>query len=134
MQRDVKLDQQKLLARHLTPADIHKALGQAKSRVARRATRRSRSTDWMVQTNAQPLQIEDFNDIPIKREGNAFIYMRDVADVRLAGPPQTNAVLVDGQQAVIIVVMKSSEASTLDVVDGIKKIDPAHSEKSCPRA
>ena len=81
-------------------------------------------TDWMVQTNAIPLQVEDFNDIPIKREGNAFIYLRDVADVQLAGPPQTNAVLVDGQQAVIIVVMKSSEASTLEVVDGIKETIP----------
>ena len=44
------------------------------------------------------------------------IHLRDVSVTRLAGRVQTNAVLVDGQQAVIIVVMKSSEASTLDVV------------------
>jgi len=70
------------------------------------------------------MQVEDFNNIPIKREKNAYIYMRDVADVRLAGPPQTNSVLVDGKQAVMIVVMKSGEASTLDVVDGVKKAIP----------
>jgi multidrug efflux pump subunit AcrB len=43
---------------------------------------------------------------------------------RLAGRVQTNAVIVEGQQAVIIVVMKSSEASTLEVVQGIKDLIP----------
>lgn len=70
------------------------------------------------------MKIEDFDEIPIKRDGNAFIHLRDVATTRLAGRVQTNAVLVEGQQAVIIVVMKSSEASTLEVVDGIKDIIP----------
>ena len=107
----VSLDQQKLLARHLTAADIHKAFGN-QNIVLPAGDQKIKGTDWMVQTNAMPLQVEDFNNIPIKRDGNAFIYMRDVADVTLAGPPQTNAVLVDGQQSVILVVMKSGEAST----------------------
>jgi multidrug efflux pump subunit AcrB len=119
----VSLDQQKLLARQLTAADIHKAFG-SQNIVLPAGDQKIKATDWMVQTNATPMQVEDFNNIPIKREGNAYIYMRDVADVRLAGPPQTNAVLVDGKQAVMIVVMKSGEASTLDVVDGIKKAIP----------
>ena len=37
---------------------------------------------------------------------------------------QKNAVVVEGEQAVIIVVMKSSEASTLEVVEGIKEMIP----------
>ena len=119
----VSLDQQKLLARNLTASDIHKAFG-SQNIVLPAGDQKIKATDWMVQTNATPMQVEDFNNIPIKREGNAYIYMRDVADVRLAGPPQTNAVLVDGKQAVMIVVMKSGEASTLDVVDGIKKAIP----------
>jgi multidrug efflux pump subunit AcrB len=119
----VSLDQQKLLARQLTASDIHKAFG-SQNIVLPAGDQKIKATDWMVQTNATPMQVEDFNNIPIKREGNAYIYMRDVADVRLAGPPQTNSVLVDGKQAVMIVVMKSGEASTLDVVDGIKKAIP----------
>ncbi len=119
----VSLDQQKLLARHLTAVDVHKAFGR-QNIVLPAGDQKINATDWMVQTNATPLQVEDFNNIPIKREDNAYIYMRDVADVRLAGPPQTNAVLVDGKQAVMIVVMKSGEASTLDVVDGIKNALP----------
>ena len=119
----VSLDQQKLMARHLTAADVHNALGQ-QSIVLPAGDMKLRATDWLVQTNATPLQVEAFNNIPIKRVGNATIYMRDVADVRLGGPPQINAVLVDGKQSVLIVVMKSGEASTLEVVDGIKKAIP----------
>jgi multidrug efflux pump subunit AcrB len=123
MQVMINLDQQKLLARHLTPADIHQALDR-QNLVLPGGDLKIKSTDWIVLTNAQPLKIEDFDDIPIKKEGNAWIHLRDVSVTRLAGRVQTNAVVVDGQQAVIIVVMKSSEASTLEVVQGIKDIIP----------
>jgi len=123
MQIMVNLDQQKLLARHLTPKDVHEALGK-QNLVLPGGDLKVKQTDWIVLTNASPLRVEDFNDIPLKREGNAFVHLRDVADVRLAGRVQTNSVLVDGKQAVIIVVMKSSEASTLEVVDGIKAMIP----------
>jgi multidrug efflux pump subunit AcrB len=42
----------------------------------------------------------------------------------LAGPPQLNAVLVKGKQAVILVVMKDGESSTLSVVSGVKEAIP----------
>jgi multidrug efflux pump subunit AcrB len=119
----VSLNQQKLLSRHLTAADVHAAL-KKQAVVLPAGDQKIKSIDWMVQTNASPLRVDDFNDIPIKRVGNTMVYLKDVADARLAGPPQTNSVLVDGKQAVNIVVMKSGEASTLEVVDGIKKAIP----------
>ncbi|MGE3903506.1 MAG: efflux RND transporter permease subunit [Nitrospiraceae bacterium] len=123
MQVMVNLDQQKMLARHLTPSDIHDVLMQ-QYLVLPSGDIKIKPTDWIVLTNASPLKIEDFANIPIKREGNAYIYLRDVATVRLMGRVQQNAVLVKGKQTVIIVAMKSTEASTLDVVDGIKKMIP----------
>lgn len=119
----VNLDQQKLLARHLTPADIHENLMQ-QYLVLPAGDIKIKSTDWIVQTNASPMKIDHFGDIPVKREGNAFVYLRDVATVQLMGRVQQNAVLVKGKQTVIIVAMKSTEASTLDVVDGIKQMIP----------
>ncbi|SHM18037.1 Multidrug efflux pump subunit AcrB [Nitrosospira sp. Nsp11] len=128
----VSLDQDKMLARNVSPTDVHAAFDR-QNIVLPAGDMKIKQTDWMVQTNAMPPEIPEFNDIPIKREGNSFVFLRDVADVQLAGPPQTNSVIVDGKQAVIIVVMKSGEASTLDVVDGIratlpriKEIVPSH--------
>ena len=126
----VSLDQQKLLARNLTAADVHNALN-AQSIVLPAGDQKVKGTDWMVQTNASPLRMEEFANIPIKRDEKSTVYLRDVADASLSGPPQTNAVLVNGKQAVSIVVMKSGEASTLEVVDGIKKAIPKI-ERSLP--
>lgn len=123
MQVMVNLDPQKMLARHLTPSDIHDVL-MKQYRVLPTGDIKIKTTDWIVQTNASPMKIGEFADIPIKREGNAFVYLRDVASVRLMGRVQQNAVLVKGKQVVIMVVMKSTEASTLEVVDGIKKMIP----------
>ncbi len=123
MQVMVNLDQQQLLARHITPADVHEVLRQ-QYLILPSGDVKIKQTDWIVQTNASPMKIEDFENIPIKREGNAFVYMRDLGTVRLMGQVQQNAVLVEGKQTVIIVVMKSTEASTLDVVDGIKQMIP----------
>ncbi|SEK32861.1 efflux RND transporter permease subunit [Nitrosovibrio tenuis] len=119
----VSLDQNKMLARNISPTDVHAAFDR-QNMVLPAGDMKIKQTDWMVQTNAMPPEIPEFNDIPIKREGNSFVFLRDVADVQLAGPPQTNSVMVDGKQAVIIVVMKSGEASTLDVVDGIRATLP----------
>lgn len=128
----VSLDKDKMLARNVSPTDIHAAFDR-QNIVLPAGDMKIKQTDWMVQTNAMPPDIDEFNSIPIKREGNSFVFLRDVADVQLAGPPQTNSVMVDGKQAVIIVVMKSGEASTLDVVNGIraalpriKEIVPSH--------
>jgi multidrug efflux pump subunit AcrB len=128
----VSLDQDKMLARNISPTDVHAAFDR-QNLVLPAGDMKIKQTDWMVQTNAMPPEIPEFNDIPIKRVGNSFVFLRDVADVQLAGPPQTNSVMVDGKQAVIIVVMKGGEASTLDVVDGIratlpriKEIVPSH--------
>jgi multidrug efflux pump subunit AcrB len=112
-----------MLARNISPTDVHAAFDR-QNMVLPAGDMKIKQTDWMVQTNAMPPEIPEFNDIPIKREGNSFVFLRDVADVQLAGPPQTNSVIVDGKQAVIIVVMKSGEASTLDVVDGIRATLP----------
>jgi multidrug efflux pump subunit AcrB len=123
MQVMVNLDQQKLLARRLTPADIHDIL-MKQYLVLPSGDVKIKATDWIVLTNASPMRIEEFGNIPIKREGNAFVYLRDIATVRLMGRVQQNAVLVKGKQRVIIVAMKSTEASTVAVVDGIKNMLP----------
>ena len=125
MQVMINLDQQKLLARQLTPKSVHDAL-MKQYLVLPSGDVKIKSTDWIVQTNASPMKVEDFGNIPVKRDEitNAYVFLRDVGTVQLMGRVQQNAVLVKGKQIVIIVVMKSTEASTLEVVDGIKMMIP----------
>ncbi|GBQ63973.1 multidrug efflux pump acriflavin resistance protein AcrB/AcrD/AcrF [Ameyamaea chiangmaiensis NBRC 103196] len=117
------LDQTQLQAHHLSTMDVQNVLD-SQNIVRPAGDQKIGPTDWMVQTNSQPRTMEELNNIPIKRVGNSVVYMHDLGHVYRGGHPQTNLVLVKGRQAVIMVVMKSGEASTLDVVSGVKALMP----------
>jgi multidrug efflux pump subunit AcrB len=74
--------------------------------------------------NAAPQTIADLNRIPIKTIGDTTIYMKDVAWVRDGFPPQTNIVRVNGQRSVLLTIQKAGDASTLNVISGIKSLLP----------
>jgi multidrug efflux pump subunit AcrB len=74
--------------------------------------------------NAAPQTIADLNRIPIKTIGGTTIYVKDVAWVRDGFPPQTNIVRVNGQRSVLLTIQKAGDASTLDVISGIKTLLP----------
>jgi len=74
--------------------------------------------------NAAPQTISDLNRIPIKTVGGTTIYVKDVAWVRDGFPPQTNIVRVNGQRSVLLTIQKAGDASTLDVISGIKSLLP----------
>src|SRR5712675_1052635 len=74
--------------------------------------------------NAAPQTIADLNRIPIKTIGGTTIYIKDVAWVRDGFPPQTNIVRVNGQRSVLLTIQKAGNASTLNVISGIKALLP----------
>src|SRR5438034_5097176 len=80
--------------------------------------------EYDVDLNGAPRTVQELNDLPVKQVGNSTIYLRDVAHVREGFAPQTNVVRHDGLRGVLITVIKAGSASTLDVVNGIRKILP----------
>ncbi len=120
---EVDLDQSKLLAHGLTATDVGRALA-TQNVVLPAGDQKIGAIDYLVETNATPLAVASFNDLPIRQVGDAVVYLRDVAWVHRGGPPQQNMVLVHGQQSVLIEVLKTGDASTLAVVGGIKAVLP----------
>lgn len=76
---------------------------------------------YNVRLNNAPNSIAALNDLPVKVVEGATIYLRDVAYVRDGSAPQTNVVHVDGQRSALITILRNGSASTLSIVDGIKK-------------
>ena len=74
--------------------------------------------------NASPKTVAELNDLPIKMAGNTPIYVRDVATVSDSFSPQTNIVRLDGERGALISVLKQGNASTLDVVEGVRNLLP----------
>jgi multidrug efflux pump subunit AcrB len=116
---EVDLDQQKLLALGLSAQDVSRALAQ-QDIVLPAGDQKNGAIDFLVQTNAQPVNVATFNSLPIKKVVTAVVTVGDVAHVYLGWQPQTNAVLVHGHQAVLLEVLKAGDASTLAIVAGVK--------------
>jgi multidrug efflux pump subunit AcrB len=115
----VDLDQQKLLAHGLSAQDVAHALAQ-QNIVLPAGDQKIGALDFLVVTNASPVDVASFDALPIKQVGNTVVTVGEVAHVYLGGPPQTNSVLVGGHQAVLLEVLKAGDASTLAVVSGVK--------------
>src|SRR5208283_3799570 len=78
--------------------------------------------EYQVETNSSPRFIDTLNNLPIKAINGAVVYIRDVAHVRDGYPPQTNIVRVNGRRGVIMNVLKTGTASTLDIIRNIREI------------
>jgi multidrug efflux pump subunit AcrB len=116
----VDLDPAALQAKGLTPSDVVTAFS-AQNLIAPSGTMKIDRFEYAVETNSAPLSIDDLNNLPIKQVGGATIYVRDVAHVRDGNPPQTNIVRVDGHRAVVMSIMKTGSASTLDIISGVRE-------------
>src|SRR6201994_4907914 len=120
----VDLNYQKLQALNMTPSDVVNAMG-AQNIILPSGTMKMGPFEYQVDLNSSPQTIEELNALPIKSLPNGTtVYVRDVANVRNGFIPQTNVVRFDGSRAAMLDVQKIGAASTLDIVDGVKKILP----------
>lgn len=79
----------------------------------------------VVPTNALVKDIRDLGSIPIRTNQGPPVYVRDIATVEDATDLQTGYALVNGRRAVYILATKRAEASTMSVIEEIKKALPA---------
>ena len=80
--------------------------------------------EYNVRLNSSPELIEGLNDLPIKQVKGATVYMRDVAHVRDGYAVQQNIVAENRVRAALLTVLKSAEASTLDIISRVKETLP----------
>jgi multidrug efflux pump subunit AcrB len=116
----VDIDPDKLLSRGLTPLDIVNAVN-TQNLTLPSGTAKIGNTQYTVKTNATPATIDDLNKMPVKFTNGATILLKDVAEVRDGSLVQQNIVREDGRRSVLLSVIKNGNASTLAVVNGVKK-------------
>ncbi len=119
-QVQVDLNLQALQSKGMAPADVVSTIA-TQNLILPSGTMKVSGFEYQVETNSAPSTIQGLNDLPIKSVNGNMVYIHDVAHVRDGFPPQTNIVRVDGQRASLLSVIKTGEASTLDIVAGIRK-------------
>jgi multidrug efflux pump subunit AcrB len=120
----VDLNPGALFGKGLSATDVSNALG-LQNLILPTGTVRVGTREYLIQLNSSPDLVSGLNDVPIKTVNGAPIYMRDVAQVRDGYQVQTNIVRTDGKRSSLLTVLRHGGASTLAVVDGLKKLMPA---------
>jgi multidrug efflux pump subunit AcrB len=119
----VDLDLTALKARGMTPQDVVNAVG-AQSLILPGGTAKVGGLEYDVEVNTSPLALEELNELPVKTVGNTVIRLKEVAQARDGSQPQQNIVRHDGTRGVLLTILKSGMASTLSVVEDVKKMMP----------
>jgi multidrug efflux pump subunit AcrB len=119
----VDLDKEALQSKGLGPTDVTSAIGN-QNLILPGGTSKIGSLEYDVEIQGSPRSVAELNDMPIKSERGATIYVRDVAHVRDGYPPQTNIVRSDGQRGSLMSILKSGNVSTLDIIAGVRKLLP----------
>jgi len=120
-QIQVDLDLPKLQSYGLQPNDIVNAVN-AQNLILPSGTVKLGSLEYNVELNGTPQTIPELNDLPVKTANGSTLYMRDVAHIRDGFSPQTNIVRQDGNRGALMSIYKNGNASTLQIVAGIKNI------------
>ncbi|HEY3655186.1 MAG TPA: efflux RND transporter permease subunit [Steroidobacteraceae bacterium] len=119
-QVQVDLDPRALRANGLSANDVVTAIG-TQNLILPAGTQKMGSLEYFIKLNASPTQIEDLNNVPIRAHNGTVTYVRDVAHVRDGYSPQTNMVRLDGRRAVLMSVLKTGKASTIDIINSINE-------------
>jgi multidrug efflux pump subunit AcrB len=117
----VDIDPTKLQAKGLTPTDVVNAVN-AENLTLPSGLAKIGDKQYTVLTNQMPTTIEALNNIPVKFVNGATVFVRDVGQVRDASAVQQNIVRQNGQRSVLLSVIKNGNASTLAVVNGVRKV------------
>jgi multidrug efflux pump subunit AcrB len=119
-QVQVDLDPQALSAHGLSGNDVVAAIG-AQNLILPAGTEKIGDLEYFIKLNSSPLKLDDLNNLPIRAANGTVTYIRDVAHVRDGYSPQTNVVRVEGNRAILMSVLKTGKASTIDIINSINE-------------
>jgi multidrug efflux pump subunit AcrB len=119
----VRLDPDRLRSYAMSPDEVIKALT-AGNVISPSGTVRIEDSMPIVPVNSLVKDVSELLDIPVRPGTNPTVYLRDVATVQDSTDVPVGYALVNGRRAVYILVTKRADASTLAVVDNVRRALP----------
>ncbi len=113
------VDPMKLAAHGLSPMDVVRTLGE-QSVFIPTGNAKIGDIDYQIISNAMTKTVAEMNDLPILSEGDAVIFLRDVAKIEDSHQIQSNKVRINGSTMAYIPIYRQPGANTLAIVDSIK--------------
>jgi len=116
----VDLDPDSMYAKGVSATDVSNALN-LQNLILPAGTAKFGDRDYNIKLNSSPRLLAELNDLPVRVVNGATIYMKDVAQVRDGASIQTGVVRVNGNRGALMTVLRNGRASTIDIVNAVKK-------------
>jgi CzcA family heavy metal efflux pump len=120
----VDIDLPRLYALGLSPNDVSSAV-QAQNLILPSGTAKLGNQELLVRLNSSPDAIRELAALPVKTVNGTTITVADVAQVRDGFAPQTSLVRANGRRGVLMTLLKSAGASTLDIASRVRSALPS---------
>lgn len=114
------VDRDKLETRGLSPMDVVNALKRSNLMIPT-GNAKFGMLDYQINSNAMVTEVAELNDIPIKVEKGATVFLRDVASAQDSYQIQTNIVRVNGKRQVYIPIYRQPGANTIQIVNEVRE-------------
>jgi len=113
------VDRHELEARNLSPMDVVQSL-RSQNVLVPTGDAKFGDINYQIVSNAMEPEVHALNDVPIKTDGQAVVFMRDVGEVKDSSQIQSNSVRINGRRQVYIPIYRQPGANTISIVNGIK--------------
>src|SRR4051794_23142947 len=127
----VRVDPDRLRAYGISPDDVVSALTSGNT-VSPSGNLHVGDRYPIVPTNAMVKEPRELGSIPIKAASGPTVYLRDLGTIDDAADIATGYALINGKRAVYILATKRADASTMSVINEIKKALP-NMQKELPQ-
>ncbi len=117
----VDLNPEAMFAKQISATDVSNAMN-LQSLILPAGNARIGNRDYQIRMNSSPRTVAELNMLPVKFVNGTPVYMKDIGQVREgASGYQNNIVRVDGSRGALMTIMRNGRASTLAVVDAVRK-------------
>ncbi|HHT9115374.1 MAG: efflux RND transporter permease subunit [Planctomycetes bacterium] len=113
------IDRDKLESRGLSPMDVVAALKSSNLMIPT-GNAKFGTMDYQINSNAMFEKVKEMNDIPIKVDQGAPVFLRDVAEAQDSYQIQTNIVRLNGKRQVYVPVYRQPGANVIQVVNEVR--------------
>lgn len=115
----VWLDRDRLAARDITVADVERAL-RANNVELPAGSVDSSTRNFTVRAEGRLSNVEQFNKLVVRRDGNDLVRLGEVANVQMGVESDVSRLRANGETAIGMGVIRQSKANTVAVSDGVR--------------
>ncbi|MFP4175700.1 MAG: efflux RND transporter permease subunit [Candidatus Brocadiia bacterium] len=124
----VLVDPLKMRAYDISPGQVGTALAAANVEISAGEIIQP-EMEYTVRTRGKFNSVEEIGDIPVSRNDNSTVYVRDIAEIQDTYEDEETRSRANGRNSVVLTVQKQTDANDVEISDGVQERLPELRER-----